>query len=161
MTSDLLGELKDEYEELLASNPSWYLSELIAFGPKMYQLIFKDKHNGRVVKWEKMMKGISLNGNPDMLALSKVHLYRNPVLDFCSILQFGNESLYNLIDEVWRKMVSLRNRQHHGEESTGSRDCVVITFNQTIFKRELSNAFTDKFIVSQPIKKQVRVTQSK
>ena len=74
-TSDLLGELKAEYEELLASNPSWYLSELIAFGPKMYQLIFKDKCNGRVVKWEKTMKGISLKGNLDMLALSKVHLY--------------------------------------------------------------------------------------
>ena len=37
----------------------------------------------------------------------------------------------------------------------------MITFNQTIFKRELSNVFTDRFIVSQPIKKQVRVTQSK
>ena len=41
----------------------------------MYQLIFKDKCNGRVVKWEKTMKGISLKGNLDMLALSKVHLY--------------------------------------------------------------------------------------
>ena len=106
-TSDLLGELKDEYEGLLASNPSWYLSESIAFGPKMYQLIFKDKRNGRVVKWEKTMKGISLKENLDMLALSKVHLYQNPVLDFCSILQFGNKSLYNSIDEVWRKMVPL------------------------------------------------------
>ena len=75
LTSDLLGELKDEYEELLASNPSWYLSELIAFGPQMYQLIFKDKLNGRVVKWEKTMKGISLKRNLDMLALSKAYLY--------------------------------------------------------------------------------------
>ena len=75
LTSDLLGELKDEYEELLASNPSWYLSELIAFGPQMFQLIFKDKLNGRVVKWEKMMKGISLKRNLDMLALSKAYLY--------------------------------------------------------------------------------------
>ena len=38
---------------------------------------------------------------------------------------------------------------------------VSITFSQNVFKRKLSHVFTDEFIMSQPIKKQVRVTQSK
>ena len=32
--SDLLGDLKNEYGEVLAANPSWYVSEFIAFGPR-------------------------------------------------------------------------------------------------------------------------------
>ena len=59
-TSDLLGDLKDEYEDLLPDNPSWYISEMIAYGPKMYQLLFKDTIYGSVVKWVKTMKGISV-----------------------------------------------------------------------------------------------------
>ena len=38
-TSDLLGDLKDEYEDVLRDNPTWYIDEVIAFGPKMYHLI--------------------------------------------------------------------------------------------------------------------------
>ena len=33
-TSDMPGDLKDEYEELLLNNPNWYVKEFIAFGPK-------------------------------------------------------------------------------------------------------------------------------
>ena len=59
-TSDLLGDLKDEYGDLLCDNVTWYLSEIIVFGPKMYQLIFKDINTRKVVKGGKTMKGISL-----------------------------------------------------------------------------------------------------
>ena len=38
---------------------------------------------------------------------------------------------------------------------------ISITFSQNVFKRKLSHVFTDEFVMSQPIKKQVRVTQSK
>ena len=38
---------------------------------------------------------------------------------------------------------------------------ISITFSQNVFKRKLSHVFTDEFIMSQPIKKQVRVMQSK
>ena len=38
-TSDLLGDLKDEYEDVLKEHPTWYIDEVIAFGPKMYHLI--------------------------------------------------------------------------------------------------------------------------
>ena len=33
-TSDFLGDLKDEHEDVLQKNPSRYLSELIAFGAR-------------------------------------------------------------------------------------------------------------------------------
>ena len=59
-TSDLLGDLKDEYGDLLRDNATWYLSEMTVFGPKMYQLIFKDINTRKVVKGGKTMKGISL-----------------------------------------------------------------------------------------------------
>ena len=38
---------------------------------------------------------------------------------------------------------------------------VVITFDQTIFKRELMHVFTDRFVMNQSIKKRVCVTQCK
>ena len=38
---------------------------------------------------------------------------------------------------------------------------VSITFNQNVFKRKLSHMFTNEFVMSQPIQKQVRVTQCK
>ena len=63
-TSDLLGDLKDEYEDVLKEHPTWYIDEVIAFGPKMYHLILRDKISGEVVKWNKTMKGISLHGDP-------------------------------------------------------------------------------------------------
>ena len=85
-TSDMLGELKDEYEGVLASNANWLINEFIAFGPKMYQLTFKDKVTSQIVKWDKTMKGISVKGNANFFLSRNLHLYRNPVLDFCSIL---------------------------------------------------------------------------
>ena len=64
-TSNMLGELKDEYADILSENSSWYVDEFMAFGPKMYQLILKDGANGKVVRWDKTMKGISMKGNMD------------------------------------------------------------------------------------------------
>ena len=92
-TSDLLGDLKDEYGDLLLLNPMCYISELIVFGPKMYQLILCDKNSGEVVKWSKTMKGISLKGNLDIFSNDKIPLYRNPVLEFllCSTIWIKDE----------------------------------------------------------------------
>ena len=33
-TSNMLGDLKDEYAEMLNENPNWYVYEFMAFGPK-------------------------------------------------------------------------------------------------------------------------------
>ena len=38
----MLGDLKDEYGEMFADHPDWYIQEFMAFGPKMYQLILRD-----------------------------------------------------------------------------------------------------------------------
>ena len=100
-TSDLLGDLKDEYCNLLHANPMWYRSEFIAFGPKMYQIILKDSHTGQVIKWVKTMKGISLRGNVNRFSLDKIPLYRNPVLDFCCVLQYGSQWKYESMPEIW------------------------------------------------------------
>ena len=108
-TSDLLGELKDEYGNVLSINPSLYISEFIAFGPKMFQLIFKDRRTGKiVVKWLKTMKGISMKGNLGMFSSDKLPMYRNPVIDFCSMLQHGSENAFSRINDVRAKMLDLK-----------------------------------------------------
>ena len=100
LTSDLLGNLKDEYEDVLKEHPTWYVDEVIAFGPKMYHLILRDKISGEVVKWNKTMKGISLHGDPSRFSSNKLHLYRNPVIDFCCVLQYGNKFKFQTMDVV-------------------------------------------------------------
>ena len=162
--SDLLGELKDEYGDVLSINPSWYITEFIAFGPKMYQLIFKDRKTGKMVKWLKTMKGISMNGNVGMFLLDKLPMYRNPVIDFYSVLQYGSSNAFSSIDDFRAKMLDLKKarcRKYKEAIKQSGAMTVSITFSQNVFKRKLSHVFMDKFIMSQPIKKQVRVTQSK
>ena len=149
--SDFLGDLRNEYGEVLATNPSWYMSEFIAFGPKMYQLLFKDRMTGKVVRCEKMMKGISLKGNVEMFSMDKIPLYWNPIIDFCSILQFGNPSSFLSMLAVREKMLEFKRRQKNCKEH-GSMT-VNILLNQTVFKRNLSNVFTDHFVMSQPMTK--------
>ena len=158
-TSDMLGELKDEYDNVLSSNSNWFVSEFIAFGPKMYQLLFKDKLTGQIVKWDKTMKGISMKGTTNLVLPKNLHLYRNPVLDFCSILQYGPGNKFLDLDEVRVKMIELHKaRRHLGQKSSLT---VNITFNKSLFKRRLSQVFTNQFVMSMPIKKQAHVTQSK
>ena len=158
-TSDLLGDLKDEYGDLFCDNPTWYISELMAFGPKMCQIIVKDKCTGKVVKWVKTMKGISLKGNVTMFTNDKIPLYRNPVLDFCCVLQYGSKFHYTSMQEIWRAMQRLKNNRKR--DNSLSSLSYVITLDQIVFKRELMNVFTDRFVTGQPMKKKVRVTQCK
>ena len=158
-TSDFFGDLNDEYEDVLQKNPSWYISELIAFGPKMYHLILHDKHSGQVINWVKTTKGISVKGNVDMFSNDKIPLYRNPVLDFCWVLQYGLSSKCSTMQEVWEAMQSLRLRRS-GSHAL-STISVVLTSDQTVFKCDLMYVFTDKFVVSQQTKRKVHVTQCK
>ena len=162
-TSDLLGDLKDEYEDVLKEHPTWYVDEVIAFGPKMYHLILRDKISGKVVKWNKTMKGISLRGDPSRFSSNKLHLYRNPVIDFCCVLQYGNKFKFQTMDQVWHAMYELKRKRSkttmNGNPSTTIN--VVITLDQQVFKRELAKVFTNSFILSKGIKKKIRVTQCK
>ena len=101
--SDLLGDLKDEYEDVLKEHPMWYVDEVIVFDPKMYHLILRDKISGKVVKWNKTMKGISLCGDPSRFSSNKLHLYRNPVIDF--VVSYSME--INLNFKQWTKFGTL------------------------------------------------------
>ena len=163
LTSDLLGDLKDEYEDVLKEHPTWYIDEVIAFGPKMYHLILRDKISGEVVKWNKTMKGISLLGDPSRFSSDKLHLHRNPVIDFCCVLQYGNKFKFQTMDQVWHAMYDLKHKRSkvttNGDQST--MISIVITLDQQVFKRELAKVFTDSFILSKSIKKKISVTQCK
>ena len=162
-TSDLLGDLKDKYEDVLKELPTWYIDEVIAFGPKMYHLILRDKISGEVVKWNKTMKGISLCGDPSRFSSDKLHLYRNLVIDFCCVLQYGNKFKFQTMDQVWHATHDLKCKWSkvttNGDPSTTIS--VIITLDQQVFKRELAKVFTDSFILSKSIKKKIRVTQCK
>ena len=119
--------------------PCCYVSEFIAFSPKMYQIILKDSRTSQVIKWVKMMKGISLRGNVNSFSLDKIPLYRNPVLDFCCVLQYGSQWKYESIPEIWQAMLQLKcNCVHNCDDDDAhcSSLSVVITLDQTIFKRE-------------------------
>ena len=111
-TSNMWGELKDEYADILSENLSWYIHEFMAFGPKMYQLVLKDGANGKVVRWDKTMKGISMKGNVDLLSIKSILLYRNLVIDFCSILQYGSEKSYQELSKIRSMMYVLANNSN-------------------------------------------------
>ena len=96
----MLGDLKYEYGEMFADHPNWYIQEFMAFGPKIYQLILRDVNTRKIVRWYKTMKGISMKGNVDLLSMKSLPLYKNPVIDFCCILQYGSKKLYRDLNEV-------------------------------------------------------------
>ena len=148
-TSDLLGDLKDKYGELLYSKPNWYIKEFFAYGPKMYHLLIGDEQ-GRIVRWDKTMKGIKLGGNEKMFELDKVKMYRNPVLSYCDVLQGEEESM----TDVRRKMLKRLSERRDALS-------VALIFNQRIFKKDLSRVMNDNFVMTIESEKRVRVTQSK
>ena len=74
----------------------------------------RDLDSEKVVRWDKMIKGISVKGNMDLLSIKSLLLYRNPVIDFCCILQYGSKELYCNLNEVCYMMRILA---HH--RSTG------------------------------------------
>ena len=102
-----------------------------------------------------------VEGMLDMFLTDKIPLYRNPVLDFCCILQYGSDRKYGSMAEIWEAMLRLKCAQCAQESDLQSPMSVAIMFDQTIFKRELMYVFTDRFVMSQSVKKRVCVTQWK
>ena len=102
------------------------------------------------------MKGISMKGNSNLFSTKSLPLYRNPILDFCSILQYGSEDLFCTLSDMRSIMIRLANNQKGvvGKRSK-SKDhlTICVTFDQSLFKRKLSHVLTDEFIMSIPIKK--------
>ena len=56
--------------------------------------------------------------------------------------------------EIWDAMQSLK-KKRTGNSALSTTISVVITLDQTIFKRDLMHVFMDKFVVSQSMKKRV------
>ena len=75
LTSDMLGDLKDKYAYLLVENLSWYINKFMAFGPKMYQLRLKDLYTGKILWWDKTMKGISMKRNSNLFSIESSFIY--------------------------------------------------------------------------------------
>ena len=133
---------------------SWHLDQ---------KCILRDLDGGKVVRWDKTMKGISMKGNMDLLSIKSLPLYRNPVIDFCCILQYGSNELYRNLNEVHSMMHILA---HHRSTDNGrllNKQIlnVAISFNQSVFKRKLAHVFIDEFIMSIPMMKEARLTQLK
>ena len=49
-----------------------------------------------------------MKGNVGMFSSDKLPMYRNPIIDFCSILQYGSENAFSSIDDVRAKMLDLK-----------------------------------------------------
>ena len=89
--------------------------------------------------------------------------YHNPVMDYCSVLQYGSENRFNTLNEVRLMMrVLSKNRETNGVSSNSSEDMSIsIHFNQNVFKCKISHIFTDEYVMSVGLVKDVCVTQSK
>ena len=54
-----------------------------------------------------------------------------------------------------------RLKNNRKRDNSSSLLSYIITLDQIVFKCELMNVFTDRFVTSQPMKKKVRVTHCK
>ena len=107
----------------------------------------------------------------NLFSIISLPLYENPVLDFCSILQHGSEHSYSNLHDVRLMIISLVHEcQKKWKKRKGTiiphqlkQGClnISITFNQSLFKRKLTHIFMNEFIMSIPMKKEARVTESK
>ena len=105
------------------------------------------------------MKGVSLSGNRSMLTLDKISLYRNPVIDYCSILQFPPMHKFTSLGDVREKMFELECKRRG--RPLVKELCLSIVFDQCIFKKNILSITTDRFVMTIKGQKRVRVTQSK
>ena len=110
------------------------------------------------------MKGISMKSNVDLLLIKSIPLHRNPVIDFCSILQYASEKSYQELSEICAMMYVLannRNKRKNKNVRMSKQLNVNISFNQNVFKRKLTHIFMSEFIMSISILKEAKITQSK
>ena len=159
----MLEDLKDEYGEVLSEHPNWYIEEFMAFGPKMYQLSLHDLKNKEILRWDKTMKGISMKGNRDLFTHQSLSKYRNPVIDYCCILQHGSKHRYRNLNKVHSMMQILEHRRKNDNNKLPIQQqlSVSIRFNQNVFKRKLTQVFTNEFVMSIPVVKDACFMQSK
>ena len=102
-----------------------------------------------------MMKGISLHGKLSKFSNNKLHLYRNPILDLCCVLQYGSPNRFHNMKDVWNAMHVLKCKRLGLNNfcSSSMTINVAITLDQSIFKREIAKVFTDNFVLSKSMNK--------
>ena len=132
----------------------------------MYQLILCDVNTKEIVRWDKTMKGISMKGNHDLFTHQSLSKYRDPLINYCCILQYGSMHRYQNLNEVHSMMrVLAHHRKNNGSSSIQQQQqqpmSISIRFNLNIFKCKLTHVFTNEFMMSVPIVKDARVMQSK
>ena len=89
-----------------------------------------------MVLWDKTMKGISMKGNHDSFSVQNLSKYRNPIMNYCTTLQYGDKDCHDNLIELRSAMRLLTcNRGGNDEEMMISDEMnISITFNQNIFK---------------------------
>ena len=105
------------------------------------------------------MKGVNLSRNQSMLTLDKISLYRNPVIDYCSVLQFSPMYKFCNLGDVREKMFELERRRRG--RPLAKELSLSIVFDQCVFKKNIASVTTDRFVMTMKGQKRVRVTQSK
>ena len=105
--------------------------------------------------------------NKDALSTESLPKYREPVIDYCTILQYGASDRYDNLNDLRSVMhrLAYRRRRNERKEDSSSKEegqlTILISFNQSIFKRKLTHVFMNEFVMSLSMKKETRVTQSK
>ena len=108
-------------------------------------------NTNEIVCWDKTMKGISMKGdnNKDVLLTESLPKYRKPVIDYCTILQYGASDRYDNLNDLRSMMGRLaygRRRNERKEDSLSTEEgqlTISISFNQSIFKSKLTHVFTN------------------
>ena len=92
------------------------------------------------------MKSISLKSNKSVLATENLYKYRNPVIYYYAVLQYGNNDLYDNAVDFRKAMHSVgtpSNRRIVDEEHYTTS----VTFNQQTFRRNLTYVSNDRFVI--------------
>ena len=87
--------------------------------------------------------------------------YKNPVIYYSIILQYGDANSYDNIDNLCKAMHSMAKDIKGSCDDDDDDLSISVTFNQQTFNRKLSHVFTDTFITMIPTTKRAQVTQSK
>ena len=90
--------------------------------------------------------------NKDALLTKSLPKYREPVIDYCMILQYGASDRYDNLNDIRSMMCRLaygrrRNERKKDSSSKEGQLTISISFNQSIFKRKLTHVLTNEFVI--------------
>ena len=96
-------------------------------------------NTNEIVHWDKTMKGISMKGNnKDALSTKSLPKYREPIIDYCTILQYGASDRYDNLNDLRSMMHRLaygRRKNGRKEDSSKGQLTILISFIIRVFLR--------------------------